>query len=537
MALNLINFNKVKDIPVRLRESLIAGDILAQKLKEEESQTKRFYLKALEVQKQILDYFNASSMEEIRQRIKIYSDNATRAFSYSEMRKVIEQGKLAVNEKYRKDANEFIILFNEALEEVKISEDEPTKEKISEIITKKINDFFYANYKYESGRGGRKATLNTSSFEIVDGEEGKELGNIIRTNFSKGFLNRLNFYFDNNIEAKAKIEDENIIFTGKNNITDYYFMLYNIASDFGKTEFITRSDFTAIWEKQPIEKQNLIVKDIQDYFCRYVETTVGAIDPIFIQAIEKYINKDTVPYFFVGKNVNDITGLFGEIQAIYFLYCLFDGNVPSNLPIFWIGQQLLGDSKPRVDIVINDLINYSSINIQVKNTILEQETSYDIRELTVKQLEEFLADCFPTHNDFEHFMQIFLMKSFNIEFQQKKEGPVAGSNPFFRPYRVSIEHYAAELARIAMLLNPQIINLQTFQMYNDLQYNDMFFFATEVLTAAEILEKMLDFNSPSPVGLRFNFNIKGGMNIVTYRRQGEGDYEINTGKLTSYYGT
>ena len=100
----------------------------------------------------------------------------------------------------------------------------------------------------------------------------------------------------------------------------------------------------------------------------YLLTLVDSGSREDMQTIINYILQDNNdPYaFFVGENTQDIVGILGEIQSIFYLY-KFLGSNPSTLGtrIKWQGGLHISTSgqKPHIDVLLDDLYG-----IQVKNT-------------------------------------------------------------------------------------------------------------------------------------------------------------------------
>ena len=111
---------------------------------------------------------------------------------------------------------------------------------------------------------------------------------------------------------------------------------------------------------------NIINKKITNLICSQVKQS-GLVKAY----INQMLTKD--PYiFFVGKNVNDITGILGEISAVIAISELMP-NVDSSKIIRWVANEKVGTKKLSIDILLEGLGN-----VQVKNTSLNTGTIPEI---------------------------------------------------------------------------------------------------------------------------------------------------------------
>jgi hypothetical protein len=80
----------------------------------------------------------------------------------------------------------------------------------------------------------------------------------------------------------------------------------------------------------------------------------GGSSDYLSRAIDKVILKrGGTTAFFVGNNVKDMTGILGEIQTLYYLLVITEGEIDSNMG--WVG----GIGNPHSDIILRDgLRNY-----------------------------------------------------------------------------------------------------------------------------------------------------------------------------------
>ena len=111
---------------------------------------------------------------------------------------------------------------------------------------------------------------------------------------------------------------------------------------------------------------NIINKKISNLICAQVR------QPSLVRAyINQMLSKN--PYiFFVGKNINDITGILGEISAVVAISELMP-NVDKSKILNWVANEKVGTKKLSIDILLKNIGN-----IQVKNTSLNTVTIPEI---------------------------------------------------------------------------------------------------------------------------------------------------------------
>lgn len=117
---------------------------------------------------------------------------------------------------------------------------------------------------------------------------------------------------------------------------------------------------TALKNKKITQEQFEIIQDkITNLICSQVK------NPGLVKSyIKEMLDKD--PYiFFVGQNVNDITGILGEISAVVAISELMP-NVNASKILNWVANEKKDTKKLSIDILLKDLGN-----IQVKNTSLD----------------------------------------------------------------------------------------------------------------------------------------------------------------------
>lgn len=153
----------------------------------------------------------------------------------------------------------------------------------------------------------------------------------------------------------------------------------------------------------------------------------NAEDRILIQQIlNEIIAKDFYVYF-IGKNVNGIIGLLGEIQALFLLRKMFKNkNVSAN----WQANDLINSQKKHTDI----LLQYAdkSFGIQIKNSTKQSNI---VASFTEKNLNTLINELDIPKDIQDLIKNYYSTKSFNVKYQyNNKNGYYEVSN--FNPMTV-----------------------------------------------------------------------------------------------------
>lgn len=113
-------------------------------------------------------------------------------------------------------------------------------------------------------------------------------------------------------------------------------------------------------------KKEIDVNEINELVIKKIKSLVPSDSVLIEQIIREKILSQNKYAFFVGDNINDIVGICGEIQGIYYLAKIMGAKNISDLNnIDWIGGKIDGSSKPHRDILLG------RFGIQVKNSLRE----------------------------------------------------------------------------------------------------------------------------------------------------------------------
>lgn len=193
---------------------------------------------------------------------------------------------------------------------------------------------------------------------------------------------------------------------------------------------------------------------------------------IFTSCVQEVLSKKPLA-FFVGGNVEGMTGILGEIQALYYFRSLTNGKDSS---VSWIG----GIGNPHSDLLLKK--GLEQFGIQVKNTsrsAAELEVSFQTfgakrgREIgntgaMYKYLntDDALASFFSLNipGGLQEAIQTFLaMEGFNIYYKwnpSSHSAQAVGLNENFQAEREAIEEYAEYGRKIASLLSVSMMYMQ-----------------------------------------------------------------------------
>ena len=188
-------------------------------------------------------------------------------------------------------------------------------------------------------------------------------------------------------------------------------------------------------------------------------------------AISKVFNTLEPKDLFAGKNaMNKITGLIGEIQAIYLLSIL----VP-NASIKWTAANTEKGLQPHQDLILEIVGSYG---VQVKNSVADVKKEISFQSFELKKIEEFLngkvkfalPDVLTSSNiDKDLFLAastILAMKNFNIEYQwissnKKGSKAIPGNNETFKDTREKIVSAAIEAEKAMQMFSAAMMFMQT----------------------------------------------------------------------------
>lgn len=173
-------------------------------------------------------------------------------------------------------------------------------------------------------------------------------GNIYASRITKAQIERIEFLMkQSGFTSKTKPKVSTTI-SNNSIITQVNFNWYDITKGMTATE-----------------ASKLDVRELNQMNERIVDLIVSNVNSHYGDLIRSYLNRMIYaePYmFFVGKNVNAITGLLGEMSALIAISELLGSSYRHKI-VQWVAQEKSGGKQLSIDILLKDIAG-----IQVKNT-------------------------------------------------------------------------------------------------------------------------------------------------------------------------
>ena len=241
--------------------------------------------------------------------------------------------------------------------------------------------------------------------------------------------------------------------------------------------------------------------------------------------------------FFVGKNAKDLTGILGEIQALFYMLVITNGK--ENAPYAdWIGG--IGSQKPHTDVLLK--LAAENFGIQVKNTTSAEGAKKEIEfqsfgisgwndtnktmqyvskgqgffnfNNTKDALKNF--DLMGLPGDLAEAIQsLLLMDTFNVMYNWEDGVAKEGTNSKFQGTRNSIEGYAVKCQQVMVSFIVSMMYMQVNNLSNG-NSNILYIIAgTTAVSAATILSEII--NELDNELSSFRMSMKTGLN----RRNGQ----------------
>lgn len=290
-----------------------------------------------------------------------------------------------------------------------------------------------------------------------------------------------------------------------------------------QTEIVDVFDWSGrtggLTQKEAIEKFTLkngnISKKLENINQKLKEGILQYVtqDKKLISSIIDHILSKNPFVFFVGKNSNDITGLLGEIQGIYYICKLLNKDATEiNNSILWKGGTYTGEtgSKPHQDILLDNLFG-----IQVKNTsreeakdeLLSHEYKVNFASAQIDTIIQKMKEIGLDDEGAELLKEYYAMLSFNVPYHFKgfknKKIAVPGNkyyknaviwNEATRVYKGARGKLESREKNIQILLKSFAAALMYIDLSDNIKIPDrnvLFFIgAASAISAVEILEQI-----------------------------------------------
>lgn len=387
---------------------------------------------------------------------------------------------IAYNPKYQGIYDELIRGLTKTVDE----EIDKTTDEYLEAATKAIYEELGFDLK------DRKIIIDENGYAMVEGKEDKK-GRYLARDAQGRFAPKINLEFyktskklqkmiaarvnnaDAFIEKKGKKEKEIIITEGiKNAVVNFNEKNeIEIKADFSFEEILSIMRLSPEKLKLFPDYKNLI-QQVNEAIINFLLSQSSTLDKSLFKECILQMIKDKEEIFIVSTP-NNLTGILGEIQSLYFIRRIIrDKKKSKDVFAHWVG----GLGNPHADLILQDGAKY--FGIQVKNTTKEEAVhninfqSFKTEALKTsdgksisfsfnKEESEIIAK---NKNYFDAVASLLGMEMFNIEYITKKNVDETiyepGENEIFHPVRLQIEE-AANAARIAV--NSFIVGMMYMQ--------------------------------------------------------------------------
>lgn len=247
-------------------------------------------------------------------------------------------------------------------------------------------------------------------------------------------------------------------------------------------------------KKTEIEEQlknGMISKTELDNMLRNIYNLIISKGPTenkyFRQAVGEVIfeKNSKTKVFYAGNMMNGITGLLGEIQALFYLKSILGDAAGAKADIAWVG----GINNPHEDLILSTMGN--QIGIQVKNAFKDIEKSGQLADVSFmnKAALNFEEVRKKMGADYYDVLSIYEMDAFNIEYVRQDGVYKPGSNDIFHPSRENINFLSKEVDRIMALFAGALMYMSVGEDFSDISVGNSVYvlggavmqFASEIL--------------------------------------------------------
>ena len=287
---------------------------------------------------------------------------------------------------------------------------------------------------------------------------------------------------------------------------------------------LTQSEKKSVVDKM-IDKGQISSKQIDNMLKQLYSLIISngpTENKIFRQSVGEVIfeSKSKTKVFYGGNMLNGITGLLGEIQALFFIKSILGEKNTQDASIDWVG----GIKNPHEDLILQ--YAGDKIGIQVKNAYkdiekLGQMSDISFMNKAALNFEEVKKELGQDYND---ILAIYEMDAFNIEYRTKQENGktiyYAAKNETFAPTRENIEALSSQADRVMALFAGALMYMSIGEEFSDIQVGNSIYFVGGAIMkfASEILISI--FNKLEQVEEDLGFKItsyfnKGQNNIST----------------------
>jgi hypothetical protein len=295
--------------------------------------------------------------------------------------------------------------------------------------------------------------------------------------------------------------------------------------------------------KDKITKDKMTNKELEQTNEKIIEYYVNGSgltkseDNIFLKKIFQEVLAKEKTAFYVGESTTQVTGLLGEVRAMFFLKKMFSNT---GVDISWVGGTRTGSkaAQPHRDLIMK-IGEKRQLGVQVKNSTNEITDYYSQKiDFWSKNADTFMrdlkTDIFPGGEAWENvFLNYFGTMMFNIPYTVKLNGNKKRYVPSSAAESTTngslFNTKRSELLNQATVVNKLLSIFATSFLYASLckdlkEYRDLnaiyLIGSSGILTAADIIEDILrnftnGTNETNPVfKVTAKYKDKGSHNIV-----------------------
>lgn len=455
-------------------------------------------------EKRIFDLIGVKDLQDLNQRMKEYEEAVTNFSGVNLNEEIIAILTTENQEEYEAFEQAFFDFFNRVVLKSKPLQSF-TSEAVQNLALNELNKQLKGKkgFKFSSTRGYNNNKIQVSSFTQEQKEAWrKAMENEFAQNGNK--TSPAVAYYIQNFKSTGAKSKEKVEVKQDNN----GFQIQHTLTWSEITERLTPTEAEKLKQSNP-KKFNLINTKIENFIVSKVPK-----DQQMIRAIIKHILSKNPYAFFVGKNVNDITGILGEISGLYYLSKFFGGF--NQKAISWSGGTHTGtdSKKPHRDIIIQDL------GIQVKNSIKE-----DIGAISFSQaeIETMLNKTQMPQQTKDLFLNYFGTLSFNVPYYIENNKYIEGvpNNPNeklrdFISTRSILENFEDQVEQLLSLSAAYFMYMDIYEKTSGIDANTLYLLGGKAFqTASAILSNIRDQLYQQERNFKIEANYKNERNIVT----------------------
>ena len=265
----------------------------------------------------------------------------------------------------------------------------------------------------------------------------------------------------------------------------------NVTTTFHGTDW---ASLTKNQKKTEIEEQlkrGLLTKAQLDDMLRNIYNLIVSKGPsdnkYFRQAVGEVIfeKNSKTKVFYAGNMMNGITGLLGEIQALFYIKSILGDAAGAKSEIAWVG----GINNPHEDLILTTMGN--QIGIQVKNAFKNIESQGQLSDISFmdKAALNFEEVRKKMGADYYDVLSIYEMDAFNVEYIRQDGVYKPGNNDVFHPSRENIDFLSKEVDRIMALFAGALMYMSVGEEFSNIDVGNSVYIlgGTVMQFASEIL--------------------------------------------------